>query len=320
MGVTIILFEYVIIAWALKNPNLPYAGQYVDSFKAQQEGGKTDGHLYIVNKTHLFVHDFVYDGDCADSYFWVGKTNKPDSNGKPFLSTATGRKSHANILLKLPADFEMKGSNPDSLKYVAFWCKETKRSLSTISVPSITEMAIPLDSAPAGAFTTVAHGVTAKATTILNSRTIKLEGFSYDGKGKGVGFYVGLGTWDSTGSVLSPRGVRERAFHSVPVQDKWQIYDDNCKMGNLGEYKSKDIVLHIGDAKEETIIDIDFISVYSKEDKQSYGHVVIPLDLRVQPHMDGTCTKSSPQNDGKAGNLRPTVVVLAAIVLAARIF
>merc|ERR1719232_1750692 len=56
-------------------------GTYIGDIKAHSHGIR--GHVYIVDKNHLYIRKFSYDGGGSlDAYFWVGSDKQPSPKGQ----------------------------------------------------------------------------------------------------------------------------------------------------------------------------------------------------------------------------------------------
>ena len=42
---------------------------------------KVSGDIYAVDDETLMLHNFVYDGNGKDTFFWAGSSNRPSSKG-----------------------------------------------------------------------------------------------------------------------------------------------------------------------------------------------------------------------------------------------
>lgn len=92
----------------------------------------------------------------------------------------------------------------------------------------------------------------------VDSRTIFIKGFSYDGEGPAAYFYVG-----NTRTPSNTGGFR--------------IRDERGSNGVLKKYRNKDITLTLPEGK--TLRDIKWFSVWCDEFSVDFGNVVVQKNL-----------------------------------------
>lgn len=101
------------------------------------------------------------------------------------------------------------------------------------------------------------HGVSGDVFAV-DSRTLFIKGFTYDGEGPAAYFYVG--------NSRVPSG-----------QGSFRIRDERGSNGVLKRYRNKDITLTLPEGK--TLRDIAWFSVWCDEFSVDFGNVVIRKNL-----------------------------------------
>ncbi|XP_071540415.1 uncharacterized protein [Panulirus ornatus] len=107
-----------------------------------------------------------------------------------------------------------------------------------------------------GGLETLQHGVRGQVYAI-DSRTIHIQGFSYDGNAPDAFFYGGSS--------------------SRPGEDGFIIPDEDGGMQPLGRYINKDVTLTL--PKGKTLQDVRWISVWCRAFAIDFGHVIVDKNL-----------------------------------------
>jgi len=107
-----------------------------------------------------------------------------------------------------------------------------------------------------GNFNNRFHGISGEVYAV-DSRTVFIKGFTYDGQGPAAYFYAGK--------------------TSKPSSAGFQIANEKGSTNGLGSYRGKDIVLTLPGGK--TLKDIRWISVWCDEFSVNFGEVAIPRNL-----------------------------------------
>ncbi|CAM1305759.1 Uncharacterised protein r2_g1561 [Pycnogonum litorale] len=118
----------------------------------------------------------------TDAFFWVGRNAKPDYDGSIALHSdreeILKRYDGEKVIVELPNYCKMK-----EVKSLSVWCARFKAnfadvSFSNIPIPAPQKIGcFPSDSK---------HGVGSNDLIILDSKTIKVPIFEYDGKAPGL--------------------------------------------------------------------------------------------------------------------------------------
>ncbi|XP_021968690.1 protein Skeletor, isoforms B/C [Folsomia candida] len=107
-------------------------------------------------------------------------------------------------------------------------------------------------------FRGTAHRVSSGDVTIVDTHTVRIKNFHYDGSAPDVYFWVGRGR---------------------PSRNGKQIPDERGVSDKLNGYNGKDIELAL--PNDISVKDIDYISVWCKRYGTNFGHVTIPKNLNV---------------------------------------
>lgn len=224
------------------------------------------GEVYAVNEYTLLISDFTFDGSANDAFFWAGASSRPGPQGF-ILANEYGRTD----VLKRYLGKELKLTLPDNKKltdinWLAIYDLSKNIAFGDVYVPEDFE---PPIKQIIGDLTTKSHGVSSGPIEILDSKTIKIPMFSYNGAGKDTYFVVG------NGPQPSAKGRK--------------IPDESGYLDNLRTYLNETIILElVGDT---TVFDIDWLSVYDLQTKDNFGWVLIPDEPNVPPSLQKVADK-----------------------------
>ncbi|XP_040568677.1 protein Skeletor, isoforms B/C [Lepeophtheirus salmonis] len=233
-----------------------YKGKFIGSFNSYHH--QVSGKVFAVNENTLLITDFVYDGNGKDTFFWAGSSNRPSPKG--FL--VPNEKGRTNVLDRyLNEEFTI--VLPDKkkitdIKWFAVYDLTVHDPFGDVYIPEDFE-------APQQQILTdiLGTGLRSGPVVIIDSKTLKLNQFTYDGRGNGVHFWAGVGPQPSS------KG------HLVPDEQGYITY--------LRRYEDEDIILELpGDL---TIFDIRWFSIYNRELKRDLGHIIIRDNLNVPPSL-----------------------------------
>ncbi|XP_076280372.1 protein Skeletor, isoforms B/C isoform X1 [Lasioglossum baleicum] len=262
-------------------------GTHIGTFKSSSNDTKGSGHgikgeLYGVDESTLFIKGFSYDGTAADAYFLVGNGTSPGPHGYtiPYPPVESGSDpeklgayNNADVLLELPA-----GKKLRDMSWLSVWCKRFAMSLDIVNIPR--NLTVP-KARMLSEFSRLNHGLRSGNISILDSKTIYIPNLHYDGAGEDTHFWVGNGT------EPNPFGIK------VP--------NEVLSLESLKNYFGQDIEIVL--PRNLTVYDIEWLSVWSNELKESFGHVMIPRDLdvptalgqtKITPHWWYNPTSSTP--------------------------
>jgi len=235
-----------------------YRGLFIGSLNSYHH--QVSGEVYAVDDDTLMLHNFVYDGNGKDTFFWAGSSNRPSSKGyivpdKNGRTNILGRYLNEDFILKLPSLKKI-----SDLKWFSVFDLSTQTNFGDIYIREGFE--------PPGYQTLTEiygdlHSVSSQPVVVMDAKTIKIPGFTYDGKGGDVYFFAGEGPQPSSKGFIVP--------------------DELGYLAPIGLYKKQDVVLQLPGSK--SIFDIDWIAVYNQETRKSLGHVIVPESLNVPPSL-----------------------------------
>lgn len=146
------------------------------------------------------------------------------------------------------------------IKWLAIYDLNTQNDFGDIYIPEDFE---PPTAQRASAFSKLSHGVKSDVVEILDSKTIRIPEFHYDGRGPKTFFFCGVG------AQPSPKGTK--------------IPDELGYLDPIRSYDGETITLELpGDM---TIFDINWISVFDLQTNENFGAVLIPEGLNVPPSL-----------------------------------
>jgi DOMON domain-containing protein CG14681 len=125
-----------------------------------------------------------------DTFFWAGTTVRPSNIGF-IVANELGRTNkleryvNVDITIKLPDDKKI-----TAIKWLAVWDVRTNHNHGDIFIPEGFE---PPSHQVISELSQLAHNVQSGPIVIINSQTIKIPDFYYDGKGVDTFFMVGTG-------------------------------------------------------------------------------------------------------------------------------
>lgn len=217
--------------------------------------------MYAVDKYTLLLKDFTYNGGGKDTFFMVGTTNQPSRKGD-IVPNEYGK---TNVLHRyLNQEFTLtvpNGKTIGELEWFAVYDLTEYEAYGSLRIPSGFE---PPDTYIASHLEGRSNNIDADRVLVLDSKTIMLEQFYYDGKaGKGVHFYVGRGPQPSSKGVVVP--------------------DELGYLEPLRSYHGEDVTLQLPGTT--TISDVRWISVYDIDNQLDLGHVIISENINVPPSL-----------------------------------
>lgn len=148
------------------------------------------GDVYAVDASTFLLVNYNYDGNGVDTFFWSGASNRPGPQG--FIVPDEYGKT--NILERyFNKDFTLK--MPDQkriteVKWLAIYDLGSQNNFGDIYIPEEFE---PPSAQNVGSFSKLSHNVSSGPIEILDSKTIRIRNFTYDGLGARTFFWVGVG-------------------------------------------------------------------------------------------------------------------------------
>ncbi|GFY52085.1 hypothetical protein TNIN_465451 [Trichonephila inaurata madagascariensis] len=234
----------------------PYLGSEIGAFKTYAHD--VEGRVYAVDDRTIYIKGFTYDGQGPDAFFWAGSTSKPDPSGF-IIPDEKGKKvplqayRDKDLLLRLPD-----GKTLRNIKWIAVWCRKFYANFGDVFIPSDLVIPRPME---IGKIQTLEHGVSSGPVLVVDTQTLLVPDFTYDGQGP-ASFW-----WVSRGSRQHPRGL--------------QLADEDGSYAPLPKYIGKTVVITL--PPEYTIYDFDWFGVWSEEARADFGSVRLPQDLVVPP-------------------------------------
>ncbi|XP_017782124.1 PREDICTED: protein Skeletor, isoforms B/C [Nicrophorus vespilloides] len=236
----------------------PYRGKYLGKLNSYHH--QVSGDVYAVNDTTFLLIGFNYDGNGADTFFWSGAANRPGPQGF-IVSDEFGKTNVLNryfnkdFTLTLPEKKKI-----TDIKWFAIYDLWSQNTFGDIYIPEEFE---PPVLQTISQLTSKTHRVSSGSIEIVDSKTLRIPEFRFDGKSKTAHFWVGVGPQPGS------KGSR--------VPDEYGYLDP------LREYKGETITLVLpGDV---TIFNIDWFSVYDVETNLNLGSLIIPDGLNVPPSL-----------------------------------
>lgn len=248
----------VVFVESQKPEDGPYRGKYIGKFNSYHH--QASGDVYAVDEYTFLVTGFNYDGNGVDTFFWSGASNRPgpqgfivpDEYGK---TNILERYFNKDFTLRLPDNKKI-----TEVKWLAIYDLNSQNNFADVYIPEDFEPPVPQR---AGSLSRNSHGVSSEGIDILDSKTLRIPEFSYDGKGRQVHFWVGVGP--------SPSSKGSKVPDEMGYLDPIRAYDREI------------ITLELpGDM---TIFDIDWFSVYDVDTKEDFGSILISDDLNVPPSL-----------------------------------
>lgn len=235
-----------------------YEGLHLGKFNTYAH--QVTGEVFAVDEYTILIKNFFYDGLGQDTFFWAGSTVRPsnigfivpDEEGK---TNKLQRYVNEDVTLRLPEKRKI-----TSVKWLAVWDLREHSNFADIYIPEGLE---PPSPQKISELSRTSHGVRSDAVVVIDSKTISILNLYYDGNKTDVFFWVGIGPQPSSHGEKIP--------------------DENGYLNHLNPYYGEDVVLEL--PGKMTVEDIDWISIWNVEKKESYGYVIIPDKLNIPPSL-----------------------------------
>lgn len=218
------------------------------------------GEVFAVDEFTFLIKNFIYDGNGPDTFFWVGSSTRPGPQG--FI--IPNEKGRTNVLLPyLNKDFTLKlpdGKKITDIKWLSIYDLTIQENFGDISIEEGFE---PPSSQQLTELSRRAHRVSSLSVVIVDSKTISLPEFNYDGLGEDTYFWVGVGP--------------------QPSVKGFKVPDEKGYITPLRSYRDENVLLRLpGDL---TVFDIDWFSVFNVATGENFGSIIIPDNLNVPPSL-----------------------------------
>jgi len=230
-----------------------------------------NGRLFVVNETTLQVIGFTYSGKSNDAYFWLSKTDAPSKDGLKlptfeFGFTPLDTIDNADrIVLNLPS-----GHRVTEYKSLAVYSPTEKSNYGTVQIPD--DVLIPKSHFLPKELFGSRYSVRSGPILILDTRTIKIFAFTFDGDKAPDGyFFVGRGL-----NVAHDAGIK------VPIRGR----DTPNSITPMNErYRGgQDIIIDLPEGYD--VYHIDLLSVYCFKFRVDFAHVAINnLPANLPPYV-----------------------------------
>jgi len=252
-----ISYSLCIVTLAQEEPEI-YQGKRLGKLNSYHH--QVAGEVFAVDEETLLIKNFIYDGNGPDTYFWAGSSNRAGPQG--FI--VPDEKGRTNVLKSyLNKEFTIKlfeGKKISDIKWFAVYDLTLQENFGDVSIPE----GFQLPSAQKlNQLSKRSNGVSSSVVVILDSKTIFLPGFSYDGLGNDTYFWVGVGP--------------------QPSVKGFKVPDEKGYLSPLRAYNEEDVILRLPGAL--TVFDIDWFSVFNNATAENYGSIIVPEDLNVPPSL-----------------------------------
>ncbi|KAK8778661.1 hypothetical protein V5799_019997 [Amblyomma americanum] len=186
----------------------------------------------------------------ADAFFWAGTSTSPDSSGEILPDENGARQrlrgyNRENILIKLDNNKTLR-----DYRYLAVYCRRYSVNFGWVRIPDDFELPAAQDLG----FLSGIHGVRADPVVLLDSRTVHLTNFQYDGAGPDAHFVVGRGEINGANGLT--------------------ITDENGSFEKLRRYPGKNVTLRLREGG--SWVQYEWLSVYCLKASQDFAHIRLP--------------------------------------------
>ncbi|VDM38567.1 unnamed protein product [Toxocara canis] len=233
--------------------------------------GDVKGRVYVVNETALQIINFTYNGKAPDLYFWLDRSETPTKDGLKIPSfefgvTPLGRYDNAErVVLILPGLHKI-----STFRSFSLFCLKYEHNFGAVTIPET--LTVPKPQFLVNELRGSRYNVGSGPILIIDRRTIKIFGFTFDGDKAPDGyFFVGRGP-----NVAHDAGVK------VPIRGR----DTPELITAMNErYRGgQDIIIDL--PEEYDINHIDWLSVYCYKFRVNFGHVPITnVSQRIPPYV-----------------------------------
>lgn len=141
---------------------------------------QVSGDVYAVDEDTLLLQNFVYDGNGKDAFFWAGSSSRPNSKGfivpdKNGRTNVLDRYHNEEFTIKLPLQKKI-----TDLKWFAVYDLTQGSNFGDIYIREGFE---PPGYRSLTDIPGTAHNVKSLSVVVMDSKTVKIPGFHYDGLG-----------------------------------------------------------------------------------------------------------------------------------------
>uniref|UniRef100_T1ISN1 Protein Skeletor n=1 Tax=Strigamia maritima TaxID=126957 RepID=T1ISN1_STRMM len=233
-----------------------YYGQYLNKFNTYHT--QILGDVYIVDTYTIFIKGFTYAGQSRDAYFMIGDSLRPNNEGivvpnEEGKTNVLTQYINRDITLKLP-------KRVTEISWLAIYDIFNMKLLADVSIPEGFE---PPSFQTIKPILGVSNAVSSDPVVVIDSKSLKIPNFSYDGAGLEVYFWIGKG--------------------AQPNKEGKKIPDENGYLSPIGAYKDMTIILEF--PGNLTVNDNNWLSIWDAAKGKSYGSVFFPSELNIPPAL-----------------------------------
>ncbi|EYB96617.1 hypothetical protein Y032_0148g2633 [Ancylostoma ceylanicum] len=233
--------------------------------------GDVRGKVYVVNDTTLQIVNFTYNGNAPDLYFWMDRKESPTTDGTKVPSfeygiTPLGKYENAEqVVLTLPGRHKI-----TNFKSFSLFCYKYEHNFGSVAIPE--NLIVPRPQFLASELKGSRYSVGSGPILILDKRTIKIFGFTFDADKAPDGyFFVGRGP-----NVAHDAGVK------VPIRGR----DTPELITAMNErYRGgQDLIIDL--PADYDIQHVDWLAIYCYKFRVDFGHVTISnVSTRIPPYV-----------------------------------
>ncbi|CAN7992951.1 unnamed protein product [Ixodes hexagonus] len=221
---------------------------------------QVSGQVYAIDEYTILIKNFFYDGLGQDTFFFAGSSVRPsnvgfivpDEEGKQFLTEHVVR-------------FHRKRRLSSVERYVLI---RSQANYGDIFFPEGFE---PPSPRRISELSRRGAGVRSGTVVIVDSKTIQIPDFYFNGENTDTYFWVGLGPQPNSAGQKIPN---EKGY-----------------LEPLQRYEEKTIDLTL--PGKMTVFDIDWLSVWNAAKDENYGSVIIPHGQDIPPSQLGSVEHES---------------------------
>jgi len=235
-----------------------YKGKHIGELKSYHH--QVSGDVFAVDANTILIRKFTYDGDGTDTFFWAGTSNSPGSNG--FIVPDQNQKTNVldkyyneDFTLTLPSKRRI-----TDIKWFAVYDISTQNNFGDVYIPSEFE---PPGHQALAKMQGNTNNINSDKVIVMDSKTIMIPAFTYDGQGGEVMFFAGEGPQPSSRGFVVP--------------------DELGYLAPLGIYYENDVVLQL--PGDKTVFQIDWLAVYDMKNQKELAYVIVNQGLNVPPSL-----------------------------------
>uniref|UniRef100_T1J334 DOMON domain-containing protein n=1 Tax=Strigamia maritima TaxID=126957 RepID=T1J334_STRMM len=262
MAIACLLLLYLFQGVGTQSPVLQnqYYGRSIGRLRTFAHG--VQGEAFAVDESSILLKGFSYDGQGDLNLQSIDLNLQFEDLNLQFVDLnlqedpLRAYKSE-DLVIKLPAGRRIK-----DIKWLCVWDRQFTMNYGDVYVPGDFEPPRP-QLLPE--FSRLSHGVRSGNITLVDSKTIFVPQFFYDGTAQETYFIVGVG------SQPSSQGTR--------------IPDEKGSTQPLQAYTGRDLTIKL--PAEISISSIHWLAVFSFAANQNFGHVYFPIGINIPPNLQG---------------------------------